>query len=67
VTDEETRIERLVQRHNDSGKDPAHARAWVAGVDQPNADQVEAAAAVAGAADEVLDLTAWSGRLTARA
>ena len=67
VTDEETRIERLVRRHNDSGKDPDHARQWVARVDQPNADQVEAAAVVPGAADEVLDLTAWSGRLSAGA
>jgi pantothenate kinase len=63
VTDEETRIDRLVRRHNDSGKDPAHAREWVNRVDQPNADLVEAAAAVPDAADEVLDLSAWSGRL----
>jgi pantothenate kinase len=63
VTDEETRIERLVRRHDDSGKDPAHAREWVARVDQPNADLVEAAAAVPHAADEVLDLTAWLGRV----
>jgi pantothenate kinase len=63
VTDEDTRIERLVRRHSDSGKDPAHAREWVARIDQPNADLVEAAAAVAGAADEVLDLTAWAGRV----
>ena len=59
----ETEIERLVRRHNDSGKDPAYAREWVARVDQPNADLVEAAAAVPDAADEVLDLSAWSGRL----
>jgi pantothenate kinase len=63
VTDEATRIQRLVKRHNDSGKDPAHAREWVARVDQPNADLVEAAAAVPDAADEVLDLTDWSGRI----
>jgi pantothenate kinase len=67
VTDEETRIERLVRRHNDSGKDPAHAREWVARVDQPNADLVEAAAAVPDAADEVLDLTRWSGTIVSSA
>ena len=60
VTDEAARIERLVRRHHDSGKDPAYARAWVARVDQPNADQVEAAA---GRADLVLDLSAWAGGL----
>ncbi len=60
VTDEEVRTERLVRRHDDSGKDPAFAREWVARVDQPNADRVEAAA---HRADLVLDLTAWSGRL----
>jgi pantothenate kinase len=63
VTDEEVRRERLVLRHNDSGKEPAHAREWVARVDQPNADLVEAAAALRDAADEVLDLTAWAGRI----
>lgn len=67
VCDEETRIERLVQRHNDSGKDPAHAREWVLRVDQPNADLVEAAAARPGAADEVLDLTDWSGAILSSA
>jgi len=61
--DEETRVERLVRRHNDSGKPPERAREWVLRVDQPNADLVEAAAAVPGAADEVLDLTDWSGLL----
>jgi pantothenate kinase len=60
VTDEAARVERLVRRHRDSGKAPEHSRAWVARVDQPNAELVEAAA---GAADLVLDLTAWSGRL----
>jgi pantothenate kinase len=62
VTDEATRIERLVRRHNDSGKDPALAREWVARVDQPNAVLVEAAA---GRADLLLDLSAWSGRIAA--
>ncbi len=60
VTDEDTRTERLVRRHDESGKEPAQAREWVARVDQPNAVLVEAAA---GAADLVLDLTDWSGRL----
>ncbi len=49
-----------MRRHHDSGKDPAYAREWVARVDQPNADQVEAAA---GRADLVLDLSAWAGGL----
>lgn len=61
VTDEATRVERLVRRHHDAGKDPEHARAWVAQVDQPNAALVEAAR---DRADLVLDVTAWSGRLT---
>jgi pantothenate kinase len=60
VTDEETRTERLVARHNDSGKDPEQAREWVARVDQPNAERVEAAAP---AADLVLDLTDWAGSI----
>jgi pantothenate kinase len=64
VTDDDARVERLVQRHNDSGKEPAYAREWVARVDQPNADLVEAAA---GNADLVLDLTDWSGRLDSSA
>jgi len=63
VTEEATRWERLVRRHHDSGKPPEQAHAWVASVDQPNADLVEAAAE---AADEVLDLSSWSGRLTPR-
>src|SRR4051812_43290623 len=61
--DEEARVERLVQRHDDSGKPPEQAREWVMRVDQPNADLVEAAGSVPGAADEVLDLTDWSGRI----
>jgi len=60
VTDEATRVERLVARHVAAGRRLEDARAWVAGVDQANADLVEAAA---GAADEVLDLSAWSGRV----
>jgi pantothenate kinase len=60
VTDHDTRVERLVRRHNESGKDPAYAREWVARVDQPNADLVEAAARLA---DVVLDVTAWAGEV----
>jgi pantothenate kinase len=60
VTSQESRIERLVKRHDDSGKAPAQAREWVARVDQPNAELVEA---VAGSADAVLDLTGWTGHL----
>jgi pantothenate kinase len=60
VVDRAQRIERLVRRHEESGKAPAPARAWVLTVDQANAELVDAAA---GAADELLDLSAWSGRL----
>ena len=60
VTDEPTRLERLVRRHYASGKPPEQAEEWVARVDQPNAELVEAAA---GSADVVLDLSAWGGRL----
>ena len=58
VTDEASRVERLVQRHVEAGRAPSDARAWVSRVDQANADLVEAAAP---RADLVLDLTAWSG------
>ena len=60
VTDESTRVERLVQRHHDSGKPTEEARAWVARVDQANADLVESAA---DAADVVVDLSAWRGQI----
>jgi pantothenate kinase len=60
VADQAERIERLVRRHEESGKAAVQARAWVLTVDQANAELVDAAA---GAADELLDLTAWSGRL----
>ena len=62
VVDEATRVERLVRRHHDSGKPSEEARAWVARVDQANADLVESAA---DAADVVLDLSAWRGALPA--
>jgi pantothenate kinase len=60
VTNEETRIERLVQRHHDSGKPPGQAHEWVARVDQPNADLVESAA---DGADVILDLSDWRGQV----
>ncbi|QGN56745.1 nucleoside/nucleotide kinase family protein [Nostocoides sp. HKS02] len=37
----EVRLERLVARHVQFGKQPSAARAWAGGVDQPNADLVE--------------------------
>jgi pantothenate kinase len=60
TTDEAGRTERLVARHVAAGRAPDDARAWVARVDQSNAELIEAAAA---AADEVLDLTDWRGEL----
>ena len=60
VVDETTRVDRLVRRHVEAGRSTDDARAWVARVDQANADLVEAAA---GRADEVLDLSAWSGEV----
>jgi pantothenate kinase len=42
--EEEVRIERLVARHVEFGKDPAFARAWTLGTDQRNADLVLATA-----------------------
>ena len=53
---ESVRVERLVARHVRFGKAPDEARDWVARVDQPNAELVEAAAE---RADLVLDLTDW--------
>jgi len=53
---ESVRVERLVTRHVRFGKAPDEARDWVARVDQPNAELVEAAAE---RADLVLDLTDW--------
>jgi pantothenate kinase len=48
VTGEEAlRIERLVARHVEFGKNPEAAHAWVAGTDQPNADLVSPTAATA--------------------
>jgi len=60
VTDDALRVERLVARHVAAGRSPDDARAWVARVDRANADLVEAAA---DAADVVLDVASWSGRV----
>ena len=60
IPDEGERVERLVRRHMDVGRDDADAREWVSRVDQANADLVEAAA---GQADPVLDLTEWGGEV----
>ena len=49
VTDEASRVERLVARHVAAGRSVDDANEWVRRVDQANADLVEAAA---GAADE---------------
>jgi pantothenate kinase len=56
--DAQLRQQRLVQRHIRFGKTEQDARLWVADVDEPNAQRVEAAAT---RADLVLDLTQWSG------
>lgn len=54
-TDEELRVERLVQRHIRFGKTPAYARAWVTRSDECNAALV---AATAPAADHLIRLAA---------
>lgn len=38
---EELRLERLIRRHQEFGKSAAEAEAWVAGVDQGNAELIE--------------------------
>jgi pantothenate kinase len=45
--DDEQRRERLIARHIEFGKDPDHARAWVARVDEANARAVAGGAAEA--------------------
>jgi pantothenate kinase len=47
TTEEARRVERLVARHVEFGKSPDAAKAWVAGIDQPNADLVSSTAATA--------------------
>jgi pantothenate kinase len=56
--DDGRRIERLVARHEEFGKDPAAAKAWVDRVDEPNARLIDASA---DRADRLLDLTGWQG------
>src|SRR4051812_1466914 len=48
-TDEELRVQRLIQRHIQFGKTPEYARAWVMRSDERNADLVKATAHVADA------------------
>ena len=52
-TDEELRVERLIQRHIEFGKTPEYARAWVMRSDEVNAALV---AATAGTADVLVRL-----------
>src|SRR4051812_26114943 len=52
-TDEELRVQRLIQRHIQFGKTPEYARAWVLRSDEHNAALV---AATAGAADVLVRL-----------
>jgi hypothetical protein len=42
--DERVRVQRLVDRHVEFGKTPPAARAWVAAIDQPDADAVSTTA-----------------------
>jgi pantothenate kinase len=51
VTDQETRLERLIARHVEFGKAPAAAQEWVLRSDEANAELV---AATAGSADRVV-------------
>ena len=51
ASEEELRVQRLVERHIRFGKTPSEARAWVANTDQPNADLVSA---ILGKADRVV-------------
>ena len=58
VTDEDTRIRRLVARHVEFGKSQAEAEAWVARVDEANASLV---AATARRADRVVVIPEYGG------
>jgi len=51
ASEEELRVQRLVERHIRFGKTPSEARAWVASTDQRNADLVSA---TLGDADRVV-------------
>jgi pantothenate kinase len=53
ASEETTRVERLVARHVQFGKSADAARAWVASVDQRNAELVDSTAA---RADRIIDL-----------
>ena len=44
-TDEELRVQRLIQRHIEFGKTPEYARAWVMRSDERNAELVARTAA----------------------
>ena len=46
-TDEELRVQRLIQRHIQFGKTPEYARAWVMRSDERNAELVKATAQTA--------------------
>jgi pantothenate kinase len=52
-TDEELRVQRLIQRHIEFGKTPEYARAWVMRSDERNAELV---AGTASAADHLVRL-----------
>lgn len=54
--DDDVRRERLVARHVAFGKAPDHAAAWVASVDEPNAQLV---AATRGRADLIVDMAGF--------
>ena len=56
--DDAVRRERLVRRHEQFGKSPDAARAWVQHVDEPNAERISATRDMA---DLVVDLSAVSG------
>ena len=47
AVDDDVRRERLVRRHEEFGKSPAEARAWVEKTDEPNAELVRARASTA--------------------
>lgn len=51
ASEEELRVQRLVERHIQFGKTPSEARAWVASIDQRNADLVST---TLGKADRVV-------------
>lgn len=54
TVEDEQRRDRLVRRHVEFGKSPEQARAWVAQVDERNAERVKASAQ---AADHVVELS----------